>query len=325
MNKVPARTKKSKSSPKSKAPAKANAKPDAADPDILSDLTLENGLYMVSTPIGNLRDITLRALDVLGNCDLVLSEDKRVTRKLLSAYGLKPRMMAYHDHNGEKQRPKVLKELEEGHTVALVTDAGTPGISDPGYKLVRAVHDAGYKVIPIPGASAVLCALVGAGLPTDQFLFAGFMPPKKTARQAKLSSLAQTDATLVFYESARRLKAFLEDVHTVMGNRQVVIARELTKKFEEFIHDSIEDILHHLEDDQYKGEIVVLLAPCEKTAESQYSDDQLDDLLSHALEELNMSVRDAAAYVAEETGIQKRRLYARALALNHAGRSDVSF
>jgi 16S rRNA (cytidine1402-2'-O)-methyltransferase len=151
------------------------------------------------------------------------------------------------------------------------------------------------------------------------------LPPKKSARQAKLSSLAQSDATLIFYESARRLKAFLEDVYSIMGNRQVVIARELTKKFEEFIHESIEDTLHHLEEDQYKGEIVVLLGPSDKTPDENYSTEQLDDLLGHALAELGMSVRDAAAHVAEETGVQKRRLYARALALNHAGRSDVSF
>jgi len=318
MNKVPSKAKKAKNSSSDK-------KEDKADPEIQASQKLEPGLYIVSTPIGNLRDITLRALDVLGSCDLVLSEDKRVTQKLLSAYSLKPRMMAYHDHNGEQQRPKILKALAEDQAIALVSDAGTPAISDPGYKLVRAVHKAGHRVIPIPGASAVLCALVGSTLPTDQFLFAGFLPPKKSARQAKLSSLAQSDATLIFYESARRLKAFLEDVYSIMGNRQVVIARELTKKFEEFIHESIEDTLHHLEEDQYKGEIVVLLGPSDKTPDENYSTEQLDDLLGHALAELGMSVRDAAAHVAEETGVQKRRLYARALALNHAGRSDVSF
>ena len=296
----------------------------ADHPDI-RDVTLDAGLYIVSTPIGNLRDITLRALDVLAGCDVVLSEDKRVTQKLLNAYGLKPSMMVYHEHNGEKQRPKILSRLEKDEAVALVTDAGTPAISDPGFKLVREVRRAGYNVIPIPGASAVLCALVGSTLPTDRFLFAGFLPPKKAARQSKLSALAQSDVTLVFYESPRRTKAFMQDIYAVMGNRDVVIAREMTKKFEEFMYGTADNILNRLQDKELKGEVVIMIGPPGKNADPEYNDAALDKLLDKALSDMGLSVRDAAAYVAEQTGVQKRKLYARALALNHAGRSDVNF
>lgn len=292
--------------------------------DVDNKSALDCGLYIVSTPIGNLADITYRAVEVLKNCDMILCEDRRVTQKLLNTYSIKSRMMTYHEHNAEKQRPKIIEKLQDGQSLALVTDAGTPLISDPGYKLVEAVRAEKFDVFPVPGASSLLAALVGSALPTDRFMFAGFMPPKKSARQAKLSGLAQLDMTLIFFETAKRLRAFLDDAALVMGNRDVVVARELTKKFEEFIPGKVEDVLHKLEDEgDVKGEVVVIIGAAKGDNKERYTDDELDDLLGNALGDLGMSVRDAASYVAEETGIQKRKLYARALALTHAGRSDL--
>ena len=323
MTRKPAKSKHTSS--EKKATQSGAEQPISGNVALVKETTLENALYIVSTPIGNLRDITLRALDVLARCDVLLCEDKRVTQKLLNAYTIKSRMMVYHDHNAEKQRPKILDVLQKGQSVALVTDAGTPLISDPGFKLVQAVRQAGFNVIPVPGASAVLAALAGAGVPTDMFTFAGFMPPKKSARQAKLSSMAQYEMTLVFYESANRLNAFLQDVFSTMGNRDVVIAREITKKFEEFIHAPVQDVIVRLQEGKpLKGEVVVMISACQKDQQvNQYDDETLDQMLGEALSSMGMSVRDAAAYVAEETGVQKRKLYARALALSHAGRSDL--
>lgn len=285
---------------------------------------IDSGLYVVATPIGNLRDITLRALDILENADVIYCEDKRVTSKLLSAYSIKTPLKLYHDHNGEKQRPEILQALENGDAVALVSDAGTPGISDPGFKLFRDVADKGYKIYPVPGASAVLAALVGAGLATDRFMFAGFLPPKSSARKDKLKSFVKTDATLVFYETANRMKDFMTDVEAVLGNRPVALARELTKKFEEFIRCDAKEILQQLEQKKYKGEFVVMIgAPdFDEQSAAEYTDDVLDGMLGEALGKMGMSVRDASAFVADETGIQKRRLYARALALTHKGASE---
>lgn len=282
------------------------------------------GLYIVSTPIGNLRDITLRALDVLGSADVIYCEDKRVTSKLLNAYSINTPLRLYHDHNGEKQRPEILNALSDGQTIALVSDAGTPGISDPGYKLIREVAAAGHDVFPVPGASAVLSALVGGGLATDQFVFAGFMPPKSAARREKLKAFVKSEATLVFYETANRMAAFMKDVSKVLGNREIVMARELTKKFEEFIRGNADDICAILSEKKYKGEFVVLIgAPdLKELAEQTYTDDVLDKMLGEALGQMGMSVRDASAYVAEETGLPKRRLYARALGLTHQGSSS---
>ena len=180
-------------------------------------IELDSGLHVVSTPIGNLRDITLRAIDTLEAADVILCEDKRVTQKLLSAYGIKNKMMLYHDHNGERQRPEILKMLQDGQAVALVSDAGTPGISDPGYKLFCAVIDAGHKIYPVPGASAILSALTGAGLSTDTFIFEGFLPNKSSARKARFKDLDQQSCTMVFYEAGNRVLKFCQDLQAVMG------------------------------------------------------------------------------------------------------------
>jgi 16S rRNA (cytidine1402-2'-O)-methyltransferase len=275
---------------------------------------LEAGLYVVATPIGNLRDITLRALDVLGAADLVLAEDTRVTAKLLAAYGLSPRVMSYHEHNADAVRPRVLAALADGAVVALVSDAGTPLVSDPGFKLVRDAAGAGHRVIPIPGASALLAGLVAAGLPTDRFLFAGFPPVKPGARAAFFDDFAGLDATLVFFETGPRLKASLEAMAAAFGARDAAFGRELTKMFEDVRRASLADLAAAI-DAPPKGEIVVLVGP---PAESDVviDDAAIDAVLKPLL--ANHPVKEAAARAAEALGIPRRTAYARALALRDA-------
>ncbi|VAV95880.1 16S rRNA (cytidine(1402)-2'-O)-methyltransferase, partial [hydrothermal vent metagenome] len=195
---------------------------------------LESGLYLVATPIGNLRDITLRALDVLEHADLILAEDTRHSRRLLDRYAINTRMRPYHEHNADKVRDGILSDLQAGKAIALISDAGTPLVSDPGFKLVRAVAKAGLNVIPIPGASAVITALCASGLPSDRFLFAGFTPPKQQARRRFFSEFLQVPATLIFFEAPNRLLASLADMVQVFADRPAVLARELTK-----IHETL--------------------------------------------------------------------------------------
>jgi 16S rRNA (cytidine1402-2'-O)-methyltransferase len=276
--------------------------------------SLDAGLYIVATPIGNLRDITLRALDVLGGADLLLAEDTRVTGKLLAAYGLAPRMLSYHEHNADAVRPKVLAALADGKAVALVSDAGTPLISDPGFKLVRDAAAAGHRVIPIPGASAALAALVAAGLPTDRFLFAGFPPAKAGARAAFFAELAEIDATLVFYETGPRLKASLEAMATAFGPRDAAIGRELTKMFEEVRRAPLPALAAAI-DAPPKGELVVIVGPPVES-DIAVSDDAIDAALKPLL--ATLPVKEASGRAAEQLGIARRVAYARALALRDA-------
>ena len=272
---------------------------------------LEAGLYVVATPIGNLRDITLRALDVLGAAGRVYAEDTRVARKLLDAYGLRPRLGAYHEHNAEAARGEILAALDAGESVALISDAGTPLVSDPGFKLVRAAIEAGHRVFPIPGASALLAGLVVSGLPTDRFVFAGFLPPKASARRAALEELADMDATLIFYETGPRLAESLADMAGVLGARGGVVARELTKLFEEARRETLDVLAAHYESaGAPKGEIVVIVAPPLPRGEA--SDEELDAFLVSALGE---GVKEAAARAAAALGVPRKRAYARALAL----------
>jgi 16S rRNA (cytidine1402-2'-O)-methyltransferase len=272
---------------------------------------IEPGLHVVSTPIGNLRDITLRALDVLAGCDLVLAEDTRVAAKLLSAHGLKPKVERYDDHVGETARPRILKALAEGARVALISDAGTPLVSDPGYRLVREALEAGIKVIPIPGASAPLAALAMAGLPSDRFLFAGFPPPKGGPRRAWLAELAPVRATLILFESGPRLKASLADMAQVFGpDREAAVARELTKLYETCVRGTLAELAEHPKLDAPKGEIVVLIGPGRDAPASEADADQA---LAEALTRL--SPADAASEVARALGLNRRELYRRAMAL----------
>ena len=270
------------------------------------------GLYVVSTPIGNLRDITLRAIDILSAADEVLAEDTRVASKLLSACGIKARLSPYHDHNGAERRPAILARLDEGACIALISDAGTPLVSDPGWKLVHEALEAGVKVYPVPGASALLAGLVASGLPSDRFMFAGFLPPKSGARRAALEALKHVPATLVFYESGPRLADSLADLAAVLGGgREAAVARELTKLFEETRRGTLDSLAaHYRSAGPPRGEIVLLAGP---PPERVSSADDLDAALRDAL--ATMPTKQAADSVAEALGLAKRDVYQRALKL----------
>jgi 16S rRNA (cytidine1402-2'-O)-methyltransferase len=280
---------------------------------VLSDASLAPGLYLVATPIGNLRDITLRALDVLAGVDLVLAEDTRVTGKLLSTYGISRPLERYDDHAGERVRPRVLAALARGGRIALCSDAGTPLVSDPGYRLVVEAVAAGYAVIPIPGASSVLAAVSAAGLPTDRFLFAGFPPPKSVARRAFFEALAPLRATLVFFEGASRLRASLVDMAAVFGPRQAVVARELTKLHETHHRGDLSQLAADPALARPKGELVVVIGPGEAVVASAAD---ADAALAEALARLGPA--KAASEVAKALGLDRRTLYQRALAMKGA-------
>ncbi len=271
---------------------------------------VEPGLYVVATPIGNLRDITLRALDVLTAADLVLAEDTRVTAKLLNAYGLRKKLERYDDHNGDQVRPKVLGALKDGAVVAQVSDAGTPLVSDPGYRLVLAALEAGAKVHPIPGASAPLAALTLAGLPTDRFLFAGFTPAKSSGRRTLFEELKATRSTLVFFETGPRLRDSLTDMAAVFGPREAAVARELTKLYEECVRGTLDELAADPRLESPKGEIVVVVGPGEEVAASA---EDADSALTNALARLGPA--DAASEVARALGLPRKALYRRALEL----------
>ncbi len=216
-------------------------------------------LYLVSTPIGNLEDITLRALRILREVDFIFAEDTRVTGRLLAHYDIKNRMMSYHAHNEAGRIPQIIGYLQEGQQIALVTDAGTPGISDPGHKLVKAAIRAEIPIVPVPGATAAIAALVASGLPTNRFVFEGFLPRKK-GRQTKFRQLAEEPGTIILYESTHRIQKTIEDIVKHLGNRYIVVSRELTKKFEEFTRGHAQDVLGIIDKRTLKGEIVLLIA-----------------------------------------------------------------
>lgn len=271
--------------------------------------TFSPGLYVVATPIGNLADITIRALELLSAADLVACEDKRVSAKLLSFYDIKTPLISYHDHNARKVIPKLIEELSENKIIALISDAGTPLISDPGYKLINECRENNIPITSLPGASALLCALTNAGMPTDSFLFCGFLPPKTTARQKELEKSSKLKTTLIYYESPKRLIGSLNDILTVFGNREVAVCRELTKMYEEITKDSVRNIIEHYEaKPSIKGEVVIIVAP---PAKDQDVIDDLDDALNKALEKL--SVREAVAAVTYMTGKKRKEVYKRAL------------
>jgi 16S rRNA (cytidine1402-2'-O)-methyltransferase len=276
---------------------------------------LPGGLYVVATPIGNLGDLTHRAADHLGRVDAVLCEDTRVTRRLMDAYGLRPALVSYHEHNAEQRRPEVLRRLAEGQALALVSDAGTPLVSDPGYKLVRQVQDAGFAVRALPGASAALAALAIAGLPTDRFFFQGFLPAKQGQRRTVLSELSGLKASLVFYESPQRLARSLADMAELLGARDAAVGRELTKRFEELVRAPLPELAARFREPP-KGEIVVVVGP--PAPDAGLADAaEVDARLRAALETL--SVRDAAAEVAAATGWKKKQVYDRALRMKRRG------
>jgi 16S rRNA (cytidine1402-2'-O)-methyltransferase len=271
------------------------------------------GLYVVATPIGNLGDFTYRAHAMLQNVDAILCEDTRVTAKLLRAYGIGRPTLSYHEHNAALRRPEVLRRLAAGEALALVSDAGTPLISDPGYKLVRAAQDAGHPVIALPGASAVLAALVSSGLPSDRFFFQGFLPAKQGARRRTLQELAGLAASLIVYESPKRLAGTLGEMAEVLGDREAAVACELTKRFESVRRDRLSALAAQFADAP-RGEVVIVVAPAADDADSADAD-TVDARLRTALAE--MSLRDAAAAVAEATGWPRKQVYQRALDLKN--------
>ena len=274
-------------------------------------VTLDPGLYVVATPLGNARDITLRALDVLNAADIILCEDTRTSAKLMQLYAITTKRMAYHEHNAAAMRPRLLEWLAAGKILALISDAGTPLISDPGMPLVRAAREAGHYVTAVPGASAPIAALSMAGLPTDRFLFAGFLPPKQAARRRALAELAPLAATLVFFESAKRLTPLLADMHATFPDRTICAARELTKKFEETVSGTPAQVAAHFEAQAPRGEFVIMVAP---GAAASASADDIAAMLRDALE--TMSRRDAVQAVAEMSGRPRKEVYAQALQLD---------
>jgi 16S rRNA (cytidine1402-2'-O)-methyltransferase len=271
-----------------------------------------SGLYLVATPIGNLGDVTLRALETLAGVEVVACEDSRVTRRLFERYAITTPLVTYHDHNAETVRPKILARLEAGAAVALVSDAGTPLISDPGYKLVQAAHAAGYTVTALPGASAVLAALTASGLPTDRFYFEGFLPPREAARRARIDELAGMPATLLFFETGPRIAAMLDDVAASFGARPAAICRELTKLHEEIRRGDLAALARAYRDGaETRGEFVVVVAPPAAPEPADIAD--IDALLRQAL--AAASLKDAVEAVATATGQKRRIVYQRALAL----------
>lgn len=293
--------------------------PDPETPSAASGRTVAPGLHMVSTPIGAARDITLRALDILAGAEVLAAEDTRSLRRLMEIHGIRlgeRPLLAYHDHNGERMRPRLLQALAAGQSVAYASEAGTPLVADPGYQLVRAAIEAGHPVLAAPGASAVLAALAVGGLPTDRFCFMGFPPPQGAARQRFLAEAAAIPATIVLYESPRRINRLLEEmVQTFGGGRQCAICRELTKRFEEVIRGPLGEVAQALAGREWRGEIVVLVdRPGAAATEPQ----DLDAALARALG--TMSLRAAVDAVAAETGLPRRQVYQRALALQGAER-----
>ena len=272
-------------------------------------------LYVVATPIGNLADMSQRAVDVLAQVDRIAAEDTRRSSRLLQHFSITTPMLALHEHNERELAPRLVEQLRQGESLAVISDAGTPLISDPGYNLVRLAHEAGVAVVPIPGPSALICALSASGLPTDRFVFEGFLPAKAVSRRARLEALRSETRTLIFYESSHRLVECLQDMQVVFGvDRYVVLARELTKQFETLHGDGVRNLLHWVQDDpnQQKGEMV-LLVQGEAEAEGHEIDVEAERILLALLDEL--PIKTAAKLTARITGLNKRALYERGLQL----------
>ncbi len=275
---------------------------------------LQPGLYVTATPIGNLADITYRAVEVLKSADLILCEDTRVSAKLLSHYEISTNSIAYHDHNAARVRPQVLEKLKSGAAIALISDAGTPLISDPGFKLVREAADLGINILSVPGPSSPIAALSIAGLPSDRFLFLGFLPAKTHARRQVLSEVSGINSTLVFLETGPRLIKMLRDVLDVLGPRRGVVAREMTKLYEEVSRGSIDQLIEKFDEvARVKGEIVVIIEP---PTEKVFEAGEVDALILEHLQ--STSLKEAVAQVAAVTGIARRKIYTRALSLSQA-------
>ncbi len=287
--------------------------------NVLSVPRQASGLYLVATPIGNLADITLRALETLAGVDVIACEDTRITGRLLDRYAISAELTPYHEHNAASARPRLLQRLGRGEAVALVSDAGTPLISDPGFKLVREASAAGYAVTALPGPSSVLTALAVAALPTDRFLFAGFLPPKQAARRTRLAELARIDATLVIFESGNRVQETIADLAEIMGAREAAICRELTKLHEEVLRAALAELATRTDELETRGEFVLVIGPPAPDAQVM-STDSLDELLRDAL--AHSSLKDAVAQAVELSGRPRREVYSRALELAKQVKGD---
>ena len=274
---------------------------------------LAPGLYLVATPIGNLADITLRALAVLAEADAVYCEDTRRSRVLLSHYAINRSLKSYHEHNAKGERPRILAALAAGKSIALISDAGTPLVSDPGFKLVSAARDAGHPVTAVPGASAVLAALASCGLATDRFFFEGFLPVKPGARRTRLSELKRLRTTAILFEAPSRLTRTLRDIDEICGNCDVALARELTKLHEEIRRGTPGDLVEWVEETQPKGEFVIVVGP---SSSQDVDDAAITCALQIQLE--HSSLRDAVAHVTQQLGLPRARVYQLALALKSA-------
>jgi 16S rRNA (cytidine1402-2'-O)-methyltransferase len=289
-------------------------------PLIITPATGKGCLYLVATPIGNLEDITLRALRILKEVDLIACEDTRQTRKLLTHYDIHTRVESYHEHNEMTRAPKLVIELEQAAQIALVSDAGTPGISDPGYRLVALCLRHGIQVVPVPGASALITALAASGIATDEFVFIGFLPPQTGARHAAIESLAGEQRTLVFYEAPHRLVAMLEDALAILGDRHAVIAREVTKIHEEFRRGRISELLVSFQERPPRGEITVIFARADERSAAPSEGEESDSRvpLPRRVEDLmklqNLDRKAALKMAARERGLSKREAYKQLLA-----------
>jgi 16S rRNA (cytidine1402-2'-O)-methyltransferase len=308
----------SPSDPK-RVPQEGKSHSERATEDTTSiEAILVPGLYIAATPIGNAADITLRALNVLKHCDAIVAEDTRVTSRLLAIHGISRPLLVYNDHNAASMRPKLLERLRSAARLALVSDAGTPLVSDPGHKLVREALRQGLPVFPIPGPSAVLAGLVSAGLPTDRFFFGGFLPAKPGERRRRLEDFKSISATLIFFESAQRLGDALAEMADVLGPRDVAVARELTKLHEEVRRGTLRELAAHYAAVPARGEIVLLVGP---PLEHESPDSvRIDALLTQAL--AFMPVKAAVSLIAEATGVGRRAIYGRALALKDIKEGD---
>ncbi|MDO9529555.1 MAG: 16S rRNA (cytidine(1402)-2'-O)-methyltransferase [Syntrophales bacterium] len=271
-------------------------------------------LYIVSTPIGNLEDITLRALRVLREVQLIAAEDTRRTKKLLNAYQIRTPLTSLYDHNELEKSNFLISKISDGMNVAYVSDAGTPGISDPGYILVNRAIENHVKVVPVPGISAVIAALSVSGLPMDHFVFNGFLPSRANKRREFLELLKDESRTMVFYESPNRLVSTLRDIEKIMGNREVVVSRELTKVFEEILRGDVRKIMDSLQERVVKGEITLVVAGKEKTPR-QFSDEEIRIMVEKLREDLELTTRDIVDVISRETGLSKRRVYKQVLKL----------
>ena len=278
-------------------------------------------LYIVSTPIGNLEDITLRALKVLKNVRIIAAEDTRHTQKLLHHYDIHTRQTSYHDHNKEEKGAILISKLHEGNDVALVSDAGTPGISDPGYYLKKRAIEENIKIIPIPGPTASIAALSISGFPTDAFVFEGFLPSKKAARQKKLHEISTERRTIIVFEAPHRTLSTLKDISEIFGDRKIVLTRELTKIFEEVIRGKVSDVIAKVEGRRLKGEITLIMEGAgDKAAEAAEEIPDLHEYLRTLMEEKGLSLKDAVSKASSDLNIQRNRVYKEALKIQKTAR-----